>query len=364
MTQIETSLFMLLLLLGLLNAKPPHPRLSIALLTTGIILAFLSPLVKVQIQWEIVVGLTIPILLWQNSRRLFNARWISSYIGVILFLSSILLYSILVASSDNLLWYGSILFGIVAAGIIWRAGESEITSSYFSQLGPLIIIFLLIEVDLALNMQVRYGGYMASGAAIGLSIALLAAYQARRMSQTQRHWVTIGQLYLAYWLAYFMGVSSLTSIVVNIIFFVGLGIKYSLWENNRLSPSPLNSQTGFIILLLLFLFVGWQSHQQLTTRLIIEVIIGSILALIIAWIGIRSKLPSFQFLHTPLSTGIRVTSFLLPALLLWPRGAIHQPSLFLIAVIATGLLLVLTTTLTHFYFPVKSDVEINTKMDT
>jgi hypothetical protein len=270
-----------------------------------------------------------------------------------------MLYSILVASSDNLLWYGSILFGIVAAGIIWRAGESESTSSYFSQLGPLIIIFLLIEIEPALKHHVRYFGSLTSGGAIGLSIALISSYIARRMSRTQRNLITIGQLYLAYWLAYLLGVSSLSSSVTNLIVFVGLGIKYSYWEENRLRPAPLNSQPGFLLLLLLFLFVGWQAHQQLTTRLIIEVIIGGSIGLIIAWIGIRSKLPSFQFLHSPWSTGIRVTTFLLPALLLWPRGAIHQPALLVIAVIATGLLLVLTTRMTHFYFPGNSDGEIN-----
>ena len=163
MIEIEISLFLLLLLLGLLNAKPPHPRLSIALLTAGLLLAFLSPVVKVRIQWETVIGLTIPILLWQNARRLSIARWISSYIGIILYLSTIALYSILVASSDNLLWYGSILFGVIAAGILWRAGEPESASSYFSQLGPLILIFLLIEIEPALNNPARYFGSLSSG---------------------------------------------------------------------------------------------------------------------------------------------------------------------------------------------------------
>ena len=351
MAQIEISLFLLLLLLGLLSAKPPHPRLSIALLTLGILLAFLSPVVKVRIQWETVVGLVIPILLWQNARRLFNARWISSNFGIILFLSSIMLYSILVASSDNFLWYGSILFGIVAAGIIWRAGESESTSSYFSQLGPLILIFLMIEIEPALKNQFRYFGSLSSGAAIGCSIALLSVYLAKRVSQTQRNLIIIGQLYLAYWLAYLMGVSSLSSSVTNLIVFIGLGIKLALWEENRLRPAPLNSQTVFILLLLLFLFVGWQAHQQLTIRLIIEVIIGTCIGLIITWIGIRYKLPSFQYLHSPWSTGIRVTIFLLPALLLWPRGAVYKPALLVIAVIATGLLLVATTRITRLYFP-------------
>lgn len=364
MAEIEISFFLLLILLGLLNAKPPLPRLSIVLLTAGILLAFLPPVVKVRIPWEVVIGLTIPILLWQNARRLFNARWISSYIGIILFLSTITLYSILVAISDNLLWYGSILFGIIAAGIIWRASEPESASSYFSQLGPLLLIFLLTEIEPALKNPNIYFGSLFSGAAIGVFVAFLSAYLAKRVSRTQRKWIAIGQLYLAYWLAYFLGVSSLSSSVTNLIVFVGLGIQYSLWEENRLRPAPLNSQIGFTILLLLFLFVGWQAHQPLTTRLIIEVIIGSSIGLIIAWIGIRSELPSFQNLHSSWSIGIRVTTFLLPALLLWPRGAIQQPALLVIAVIATGLLLVLSIRMTHYYIPEKSDGEIDTNSHT
>lgn len=119
MTELEISFFLLLILLGLLNAKPPLPRLSIVLLIVGILLAFIPPVVKVIIPWDVVIGLTIPILLWQNARRLFFARWVSKYFDIILFLSTITLYSILVAISDDLLWYSSILFGIIAAGIIW-----------------------------------------------------------------------------------------------------------------------------------------------------------------------------------------------------------------------------------------------------
>jgi hypothetical protein len=93
--------------------------------------------------------------------------------------------------------------------------------------------------------------------------------------------------------------------------------------------------------------------------LIIEVIIGSGIALIVAWIGIRINLPSFQNLHSPWSTGIRITTYLLPALLLWPRGAIKQPALIVIAVIATGLLLVVSTRMTHYYIPEKPAGEID-----
>jgi hypothetical protein len=302
-----------------------------------------------------VIGLTIPVLLWQNARRLFLARWISSSIGIILFLITIALYSVLVALGDIFLWYGSILFGIIAAGTIWRAGEPENSSSYFSQLGPLILIFLLTEIEPALNNPNRYFGSMFSGAAIGLSVALISTYLAKRASRKQRDWLAIGQLYLAYWLAYFLGLSALSSSVTNLIFYVALGFQNSLWEENRLRPTPLNSQIGFTLLLLLFLFVGWQAHQTLSTGLIIEVVIGCSIGLIIAWIGIRSKLPSFQNLQSPWSTGIRITTFLLPALLLWPRGAINQPALIIIAVIATGLLLVLSIHMTQFYLPEKSE---------
>jgi hypothetical protein len=359
MTELEISFFLLLILLGLLNAKPPLPRLSIVLLIVGILLAFIPPVVKVIIPWDVVIGLTIPILLWQNARRLFYARWISRYIDIILFLSTIMLYSILVAISDDLLWYGSILFGIIAAGIIWRAGEPESASSYFSQLGPLLLIFLLTEIEPALQSPNKYFGSLFSGAGFGCLVAFLSVYLARKVSKKHRNWIAIGQLYIAYWLAYILGVSSLSASVTNLIVFIGLGFYYSLWEENRLRPAPLNSQLGFTVLLLLFLLVGWQAHQPLTARLIIEVIIGSGIALIVAWIGIRINLPSFQNLHSPWSTGIRITTYLLPALLLWPRGAIKQPALIVIAVIATGLLLVVSTRMTHYYIPEKPAGEID-----
>ncbi|MBM3146029.1 MAG: hypothetical protein FJ010_13880 [Chloroflexi bacterium] len=42
---------------------------------------------------------------------------------------------------------GAILFGLIAASMIWRSGESEEASSFISQISPLTLVFLLSEVN-------------------------------------------------------------------------------------------------------------------------------------------------------------------------------------------------------------------------
>jgi len=66
--------------------------------------------------------LTIPLLLWQNARRITYGDWQSSYIGMIYWLVVVILYSLLFAIGDVLLWPGAILFGLIVASVIWWAG--------------------------------------------------------------------------------------------------------------------------------------------------------------------------------------------------------------------------------------------------
>ncbi len=349
MLDYSISLFLLFTLLGLINAKPPSRVLSIILIAVGLLLAFFPPQIRVNLPWELIIGLTIPLLLWQNARRIFYGDWQSTYIGVIYWLIVVTLYSLLFAIGDLLLWPGAMLFGLIVASVIWRAGESESTSSYFSQVGPLILIILLVETVPALETPEQYLGSVFSGAAIGIAIALLAYYLSRDRSPAIRDWLTVGHLYAAYWLAYLMGVSAVSATLVAIISFVGLGLYKGYWPHGRLTPQPLNSWAGFGSLLILFLFLGWQTHQALTFQLLIELVIGLGIGVLAIWAGMRLGLPSFKHLKSLLQAVLRVAVFLLPALLLWPRVVLEQTILFVVAVIITALILVLSNRMAADY---------------
>jgi hypothetical protein len=111
----------------------------------------------------------------------------------------------------------------------------------------------------------------------------------------------------------------------------------------------LNSWIGFGSLLVLFLILGWQTHQVLTLRLIIELVIGLAFGILAIWTGMRLDLPSFKHLDSLGQAVLRVAVFLLPALLLWPRDALEQPIFLVVAVIITALILVLSNRIATDY---------------
>ena len=75
MAEFEHALFLLLLLVGVLNARPAHSILALSLIAAGFLLALLPPAVQVPLPWDLILGLAIPLLLWQNGRRLVRAGW-------------------------------------------------------------------------------------------------------------------------------------------------------------------------------------------------------------------------------------------------------------------------------------------------
>ena len=349
MVDYSISLFLLLTLLGLINAKPPSRWLSIVLIAAGLLLAFFPPQIRFNLPWDLIIGLTIPLLLWQNARRIFYSDWQSNYSGVLYWLMVVILYSLLFSVYDVVLWPGALLFGIVVASVIWRAGESEASSSYFSQVGPLVLIILLVETAPALQPPGQYLGDVFSGAAIGVVTGFLAIYLSGERTTAIRDLLAIGHLYIAYWLAYLIGVSAVSATLVALITFVGMGIFRGYWPQGRLTPMPLNSWGGFGSLLILFLFLGWQTHQALTPQLLIELVIGLIVGVLAIWLGMRLGLPSFRQLDSLGHAVLRVAVFLLPALLLWPRDVLEQPVFFVVAVIIAALVLVLSNKIANDY---------------
>ncbi len=75
MIEFEHTIFILLLLVGVLNAKPARQKLGIALIVLGILLVLIPPAQVFDVPWNFVLGLVIPLLLWQNIRRIVNADW-------------------------------------------------------------------------------------------------------------------------------------------------------------------------------------------------------------------------------------------------------------------------------------------------
>ena len=166
MVEFEHTLFILLLLVGVLNAKPPRQRWATLIILSGFLLVFTPPSHTIKVPWNLALGLAIPLLLWQNIRRTVNADWLG-WKSIALWVISVPIFSFILWFGGALNWRGALLFGMIAASMIWRSGEPKFGASYMSQVEPLTLIFLLTEVEAALQSLDHYIGGIFSGAFLG-----------------------------------------------------------------------------------------------------------------------------------------------------------------------------------------------------
>ncbi len=242
------------------------------------------------------------------------------------------MFSFLLWWISDLNWPGALLFGMIAGSMIWRAGEPETGASYMSQAGPLTLIFLLTEVEAAIQASNQYLGGIFSGAFFGVVMSLSGLFLLRKAAHKSHFWIGIGQVYLAYLLAYIVGVSAVTAALIAAMTFVWLNQYYRLGFSEQATPAPLNTWPWFGFILALFLLLGWQGHQPVSGLLILEVFVGTLLGLGITWLGRRWGIPAFYKDKLYWMAGARIALLLFPALLLWPRNSLHQPTQLAIAI--------------------------------
>jgi len=195
----------------------------------------------------------------------------------------------------------------------------------------------------------RYLGGVFSGISIGAAIALGAIFFSKKAAAHLRSWIAIGQIYLAYGFASLTGVSAVSASLTSVIAYAVLAVNRKLWQDTEIRPMPLNTWPGFGILLALFVFLGWQAHQPISTALLLEVLVGYGIGMLVAGIGRLLKLSSFSGKASLWKAGLSAAVLLFPALLLWPRHTIEQPALLAYAFGLAGLVLALSRiTLDHF----------------
>jgi len=350
MIVFEHTIFILLLLTGILNAKPPRQRWGIGIILVGLLLAFLPASQPIDIPWNLVLGFVIPLLMWQNIRRISDADW-RGWESVLLWVFSAIIFSLVFIFSGDLNWPSALLFGVIASSMIWRAGEPEDKASFMSQVGPLALVFLLTEVEAFIQTPNPYMGGIFSGASFGLITALIGLYSLRKTSPRYHSWIGIGQAYLAYWIAFLVGVSAVAAVLVSIMVFIWLN-QYSKLGVQVMEPvAPLNTWPGFGLILGLFLLLGWQGHQPVSTIIILEVIAGAAAGLGITWLGRRLDIPAFQKDKPLALVSLRTALLLFPALLLWPRELLAQPLLLAAALGLAALVIGMSYMALLFYFP-------------
>jgi hypothetical protein len=327
MLEFEHSLFKLLLLVAVLSARPPGRRWLPFVIAGGLLLALLPPPLAIPIPWDLLLGLTIPLLLWQNSRRIITAQWTGKWKDFLIWIGSAILFALIFFAFKELELFGAILFGLVAASLIWSAGETERTASIVSLIGPFTLIFLLVEVEPMIQTPTQYIGGIFSGLSFGAVIALGAVFVSRKINPRARNWIALGQIYLSYTFASLADVSAIAASLASVIVFVTVGLYFDFWPFRRIAPSPLNTWPGFIFILVLFLLLGWQAHYPPSSLLWLEVAVGFALSMLIAWMGKRLRAGAFPQSLPLWRIGLRVSLLLFPALLIWPRQTLEQPIL-------------------------------------
>ncbi len=350
MINSEHTIFILLLLSGILNAKPPRQRWAIGVILAGVLLVFLPPARQISIPWEIILGLVIPLLFWQNIRRVFNSDW-RGWGSAIFWGITVLILSFSLWIIGDFNWSGALLFGVIVASMIWRAGEPVTGASYMSQIGTLTLIFLLAEVDGAIQSPNHYLGGVFSGAFIGLVIALSSFYLLQLLSPFYDPWISVGQVYIAYWLSYLAGVSAVTAAFISVMAFVWLNQHRKFDFRVKKLPAPLNSWPGFSFVLALFLLLGWQAHQQISIFLFSEIVVGTLLGLTIIWLGRKWDIPAFHKEMPYWMAGARIALLLFSALLLWPRTNLYQPVQLAVAIGISVLVIGFAYMGFSFYYP-------------
>ena len=331
MIDFEHTLFMLLLLVAIFNAKLPRRRVSVLLILGGIGLALLPPFIIFSIPWNLILNLTLPLLFWQNARRWVNASWRLNWKELALWLVTVASLGAVFSVTGYLSFTGALLFGLMAASMLWRAIEPAQHSTQVSQIGPLALVFLLTEVAPAVETPNRYLGGLFSGAAVGILIGLLAIVFAQHSRPERRGWIALAQIYLAYWLALVIDVSAVVAALVSMAVFVEGSLRRDVVEDQVLLPAPTNNWVGFSLLLALFVVLGWQGHQPLTLTLLVEAVLSLFVGLGIAWLGRKIGVAGLGESTNILWAGLRVGLFLFAAMLLWPRTTLLDPLQLLVA---------------------------------
>lgn len=343
MVILEHTLIILLLLTSLLNAQPKGLGPVRWILRAGILLALLAPSVTLPLPWEWLAALLLPLLLWQTAQRTVNARWISHRKDVLVWLAIIFGVAGIIVFTAQQPFASALLFGLLVASMAWRAMEPENQSSSLGQFAPLALAFLLVEIAPVVESPGRYALALLGGAGTGALIGYLALQSATRLpGGVSRDLLGAGQVYLAYAAGLVAGVSGVTAALLSASVFIAGGIRRGLWEGGRVTASPLDSPLIFILAGITLAFFGWQTHIPLTPSVLLEIALGLALSAAVIWFGRLIDSPAFLGEKNVIGVVARVGYLLIPAVLLWPRGAVLGPIPLLLALAAATLTILAT----------------------
>lgn len=331
MTGYEHALFLILLLGFLLGSLQDKHQTRLYVLAGGLFLVFLPPVVNIKIPWDLLLALVLPWILWQNAHNWLHISWKFQKREFFLWILTVFCLGLIVVFIGDLFWIRAAFFGIIAASMFWFLSRQSEQSGLLEVIGPLTLIILLIETSLPMNEPRLYFGSLFSGAGIGIFLAIISISIMKRVPVTFTRWILLVQVYLAYWIAFALKTSPIAASLVSFIIFTEF---YMIRQdgNKRITPSTqFDNRVPFYILLVLFVFTAWQTHQPVTLVQWSEVFLGLLAVFLITFLGQRIGVPRFEHLSLNWRNSLKLGLFLFGFLLLWPRGSELNPVMIWIA---------------------------------
>ena len=331
MVDYRHALFMLLLLCHILRKTRDEDPLSLYLVAGGLLLVFMPPAVAFEIPWNLVLALFLPLIFWQNARDWLHIDRRVPRSDIYIWLLAALSVLLIVALIGNQPWFMAIFLGIITASMLWQAAYRERISNPLGNIGSLTLAFLLVETSLAWDVPIYFPGSLFSGAGVGIGFALLSIVLCKKVSPKYESWVSLGQVYLAYWTALFISASAIAASLVSIVIFDEFHQSSLNVRQSNTASTILNHRYFNIVFLALFVFIAWQTHQPLALVQWLVVGLGLCSGFLVALLGRRIGLPQFERLNSTWHSTLQTGLFLLGTLILWPRGPKLMPVMIWIA---------------------------------
>jgi hypothetical protein len=331
MAGYEHALFLLLLLGFLLRDLQGRHKSNLYFIVGGLLLVLLPPFISVKIPWDLILALVLPWIFWQSAWNWLHISWKFPIREITLWILTAFCLGLITVFIGDLPIIRAIFFGIVAASMFWQMSSRGEISNLLEVIGPLTLVFLLVETSIPLEDPKLYFGSLFSGAGVGIILAIISIALIKKVPSKYESWILFGQVYLAYWIAFALKTSPIAAVLISVIVFVEFHYTQSAGKEATITPTRLNNRLPFFILLALFIFTAWQSHQPVTLIQWFEVVLGLCVGFLVALIGQRSGVPRFEFLSSNWRSVLKLGTFLFGILLLWPRGSELKPLLIWVA---------------------------------
>lgn len=334
--ELNHAIVMLLLLTGLLNARPRNAAWAQAAVAAGIGLALIAPPKRIELPFEWLAGILIPLLLWQSAHGIAHAQRRARAGDLALWAAAAAAIGLMLHLMGGPSGPGAFLFGVLTASMMWRITESVESpggpTRHLAEIGMLALTFLLVDIPPVLEAPERRLLGVLGGAGIGALMGYLSVNVA--LEWTTGRWRAgwhVAQAYLAYGAGALLGLSEVSAAIFSIAVYLSYGTRRGLWPTGRIAPRPLDAAPGFILGAAVLALLGWQFHAPLTARLLIEALLGTAIA--IAGLMLGRRFNSFAAGSSYARGAVPVGLLLISALLLWPRDALLYPTPLAVALL-------------------------------